>query len=34
MRDDAVRESLDRASALRNAPDVEGSYFKVPRILE
>ena len=34
MRDDVVRDCLDRASALANAPDVEGPYFKVPRILE
>ena len=34
MRDDTIRESLERACALQNAPDTEGAYFKVPRILE
>ncbi|HHY32469.1 MAG TPA: Asp-tRNA(Asn)/Glu-tRNA(Gln) amidotransferase subunit GatC [Firmicutes bacterium] len=34
LRDDRVRPSLDIADALANAPDREGGYFKVPRILE
>jgi aspartyl-tRNA(Asn)/glutamyl-tRNA(Gln) amidotransferase subunit C len=34
MRDDTIRECLDRAAALANAPDTSGPYFKVPRILE
>jgi aspartyl-tRNA(Asn)/glutamyl-tRNA(Gln) amidotransferase subunit C len=34
MRDDVVRPSLDREDALANAPDREGAYFRVPRIIE
>ena len=34
MRDDVVRPSLDREEALANAPDREGAYFRVPRIIE
>ena len=34
MRDDAVRPSLDREDALANAPEREGAYFRVPRIIE
>ena len=33
-REDAARESLDRDSALANAPEAEEGFFKVPRIME
>jgi len=34
MREDETRPSLSVKEALKNAPDKEGSYFKVPRIME
>ncbi len=34
MRDDEVRPSLDREQTLANAPDPEGAFFRVPRIIE
>jgi aspartyl-tRNA(Asn)/glutamyl-tRNA(Gln) amidotransferase subunit C len=34
MRDDIVRPSLDRETALANAPDREDAFFRVPRIIE
>jgi aspartyl-tRNA(Asn)/glutamyl-tRNA(Gln) amidotransferase subunit C len=34
LRDDVVRPSLDRQKALANAPDREGAFFRVPRIIE
>jgi aspartyl-tRNA(Asn)/glutamyl-tRNA(Gln) amidotransferase subunit C len=34
MREDVVRPSLDREEALANAPDREGMFFRVPRIIE
>ena len=33
-RDDEVRPSLDRETALMNAPKSDGEYFLVPRILD
>ena len=33
-REDEVNPSLDREDALRNAPQSDGEYFLVPRILE
>jgi len=33
-RDDEVKPSLTREEALRNAPQTDGEYFLVPRILE
>ena len=33
FRPDEVRASLDRAEVLQQAPDREGEYFRVPRIL-
>jgi aspartyl-tRNA(Asn)/glutamyl-tRNA(Gln) amidotransferase subunit C len=33
FRPDEVRESLDRDEVLEQAPEREGEYFKVPRIL-
>ncbi|MBV9277459.1 MAG: Asp-tRNA(Asn)/Glu-tRNA(Gln) amidotransferase subunit GatC [Candidatus Eremiobacteraeota bacterium] len=32
-REDSVGPSLDRASALAMAPEAEGAYFRVPRII-
>ena len=34
LREDAVRESLNPEEVLSNAPDREGSFFKVPKIIE
>jgi aspartyl-tRNA(Asn)/glutamyl-tRNA(Gln) amidotransferase subunit C len=34
FRDDEVTPSLDRDTVLSQAPDTEGPYFRVPRILE
>ena len=34
MRDDAVRPFGDKESILANAPDREGDFFRVPRIIE
>ena len=34
FRDDEVKESYDSETALLNAPDKEGDFFKVPRIIE
>ena len=33
-RDDEVKPSLSREEALRNAPQTDGEYFLVPKILE
>lgn len=33
-RRDKIKPSLDAAGALKNAPDKEGDFFKVPRIIE
>lgn len=32
-REDEVRPSLGQKPALENAPDSEGGYFKVPRVI-
>ncbi|MFO8056901.1 MAG: Asp-tRNA(Asn)/Glu-tRNA(Gln) amidotransferase subunit GatC [bacterium] len=34
FREDEVRESYDAKTALRNAPDPENNFFKVPKIIE
>lgn len=34
FREDVVGASLDRESALMNAPKTDGEYFLVPRILD
>ncbi len=34
LRTDAVKNQTDRAAALRNAPDTDGTYFKVPKVIE
>ena len=34
FRDDTKVENLDREEGLKNAPQQNGEYFKVPRVLE
>lgn len=34
LRDDQVTQPLDLEAALSNAPDRDGDFFKVPRILD
>lgn len=34
MRDDEPRPSLPHAEAMRNAPETDGVYFKVPKVIE
>ncbi|MCE5312419.1 MAG: Asp-tRNA(Asn)/Glu-tRNA(Gln) amidotransferase subunit GatC [Nitrospiraceae bacterium] len=34
MREDVVRESLSRESALGNAPDHTDKFYRVPKIIE
>ncbi len=34
LRGDAVRPSVDRASVLREAPETDGRFFKVPKVIE
>ena len=34
FRDDVVTGSLDRDAVIAEAPDAEGGFFKVPRILD
>lgn len=34
LRDDSVRPSLDRAKVMSTAPDTDGTYFKVPKVIE
>lgn len=34
MRADEVRPSLPHASAMMNAPDTDGTYFKVPKVID
>jgi aspartyl-tRNA(Asn)/glutamyl-tRNA(Gln) amidotransferase subunit C len=34
LRDDEIRDSLDREKALQNAPEKEMGCFKVPKVLE
>ncbi|MFB3916472.1 MAG: Asp-tRNA(Asn)/Glu-tRNA(Gln) amidotransferase subunit GatC [Terriglobales bacterium] len=34
MRADEVRPSLPHQDALRNAPDSDGTFFKVPKVIE
>ncbi|OGW59560.1 MAG: asparaginyl/glutamyl-tRNA amidotransferase subunit C [Nitrospirae bacterium RBG_16_64_22] len=33
-REDAARPSLPREEALANAPDTDGEFFRVPKIIE
>ncbi|MGH9603956.1 MAG: Asp-tRNA(Asn)/Glu-tRNA(Gln) amidotransferase subunit GatC [Terriglobales bacterium] len=34
MRADVAGPSLDREAALRNAPEADGVFFKVPKVIE
>lgn len=34
LREDVVKESIDRDAALENAPSVMDGFFKVPKIIE
>ncbi len=34
MRPDHVRPSLPHEAAVRNAPDTDGNFFKVPKVIE
>ena len=34
LRDDEVRPSLPREATLRNAPETDGTYFQVPKVIE
>ena len=33
-RDDIPRPSLQHADAMKNAPETEGDFFKVPKVIE
>jgi len=34
LREDSVRPSLDRAKVMATAPETDGTYFKVPKVIE
>lgn len=34
LRADAVRPSVDRAAIMNNAPESNGEFFKVPKVIE
>ncbi|HMK28115.1 MAG TPA: Asp-tRNA(Asn)/Glu-tRNA(Gln) amidotransferase subunit GatC [Terriglobales bacterium] len=34
MRDDKTGPCLDRATVMKNAPDSDGAFFKVPKVIE
>ncbi len=34
LREDSVRPSLDRAKVMASAPETDGTYFKVPKVIE
>jgi len=34
LRPDAVQPSLDRAAVLPQAPETDGAFFKVPKVIE
>lgn len=34
VREDAVQERISRSDALRNAPDADEAYFRVPKVIE
>lgn len=34
LRVDAVRPSLDRAEVMASAPETDGRFFKVPKVIE
>jgi aspartyl-tRNA(Asn)/glutamyl-tRNA(Gln) amidotransferase subunit C len=33
-REDAISHQLDTNQALRNAPDTDGAYFRVPKVID
>jgi aspartyl-tRNA(Asn)/glutamyl-tRNA(Gln) amidotransferase subunit C len=33
-REDVVNHQLDRLDALKNAPDSDGTFFKVPKVID
>jgi aspartyl-tRNA(Asn)/glutamyl-tRNA(Gln) amidotransferase subunit C len=34
LREDAVRPSLNRAAVMASAPETDGRFFKVPKVIE
>jgi aspartyl-tRNA(Asn)/glutamyl-tRNA(Gln) amidotransferase subunit C len=34
LRDDVVQGSVSRSEALKNAPDTDGVFFKVPKVIK
>jgi aspartyl-tRNA(Asn)/glutamyl-tRNA(Gln) amidotransferase subunit C len=34
LRDDVVQGSITREDALKNAPDTDGTFFKVPKVIK
>ena len=34
LRDDVVQGSVDRSEGLKNAPDTDGTFFKVPKVIK
>jgi aspartyl-tRNA(Asn)/glutamyl-tRNA(Gln) amidotransferase subunit C len=34
LREDALAPSLDRATVLSQAPETDGAFFKVPKVIE
>lgn len=34
LRDDVVQGSVSRVEALKNAPDSDGTFFKVPKVIK
>ncbi len=34
LRTDAIRPSIDRAAVMREAPETDGRFFKVPKVIE
>ena len=34
LRDDELRECLPRAAALESAPQTDGAFFRVPKVIE
>ena len=34
LRADALRPSVDRAAVMREAPETDGRFFKVPKVIE
>ena len=34
LRDDIVRGSISREEGLKNAPDADGTFFKVPKVIK